>query len=271
MYIVYACAYYPIWVFVMATLVILLSALVLSIRKKDVWIFLLAIAGYAAAFSLVIIEGKETYYRSAQFLPVICGFGAMIFVWAMNSVKGKMAGFLRILACLILSVILWNQCADMNKWFYVDWQKYEAAKETVHNVAYELEKNFDTSKPIVFTGTYEIPHSITEDAYVSFSSKEYSFMRRMTEWFDEYLLGKYHRSQGMWVAQQPALSVIEWGKTAFDCNRELIKFFEMHGHCLVANRDMELYEMAIEYSLDWPSFPREGSIVDMGEYIIVHF
>lgn len=287
MYVVFGCAYYPIGIFLLATVVILIAAVVLSIRRKDGWIFFLSIAAYVAAFSLIVIEGKETYYRCAQFLPVICGLGVLMFVWSVSALGTKViscaksgmaeawrrnaAVFSRGLAWVILSVILWNQCADINKWFYVDWQKYEAAKETMHSVAYELERNFDTSKPVVFAGIYNAPVSIIQDAYVSYSSEEYKTMLKMTTWLDEHLLEKFYRAPGVWVVQQPTLSVIEWGKNAFDNNAELTKFFAMHGYNLVPNMDKELYEAAETYSLNLPSFPREGSIVDMGEYIIVHF
>lgn len=287
MYVVFGCAYYPIRIFLLATVVILIAAIVYSIRRKDGWIFLLSVAVYVAAFSLIVIEGKETYYRCAQFLPVICGFGVLVCAGGVSAFEKKLisgakngtaevrrrkiAGLSRGVACMMLTVILWNQCADMNKWFYVDWQKYETAKETMQNVAYELERKFDTTKPIVFTGIYEAPVSIIQDAYVSYSSQEYKIMLLMTTWMDEHLLEKFYRSPGVWVVQQPTLSVIEWGKNAFDNNAELTKFFEMHGYHLVPNMDMELYETAEEYSLELPAFPREGSIVDMGEYIIVHF
>ena len=271
MYVVFGCAYYPIGIFLLSTVVILTAAIVLSIRRKDAWIFLLSVAAYVAAFSLIIIEGKETYYRCAQFLPLICGVGVLVFVWGVSALGGKLSDFSRVLACVLLTAIVWNQCADMNKWFYVDWQKYEAAKETMHSVVYELERKVDTSKPVVFTGIYEVPVSIIQDAYISYSSKEYKTMLKMTTWLDEHLLEKFYREAGVWVVQQPTMSVIEWGKTAFDNNKELINFFEMHGYHLVPNMDMELYETAEEYSLELPAFPREGSIVDMGEYIIVHF
>ena len=287
MYVVFGCAYYPIGIFVLATVIILLAALIVSICRKDAWIFLLAVAAYAAAFSLVVIEGKETYYRCAQFLPVVCGLGCLMFAWGVGLVcekvnpgvtavfatawKKRAAGACRGLAVVILSVILWNQCADMNRWFYMDWQKYEAAKETIYNVAYELDKGFDTSKPIVFTGVYEIPSHIIQDAFVSYGSKEYATMQKLTNWLDPNLLGKYHKNQGVWVVQQPMLSVIEWGKTAFDGNQELINFFEMHGIDLEPCPDMATYEAAVSYSMDMPTFPQEGSIVDMGDYVLVHF
>ena len=284
MYGVFGCAYYPIFVFVLATIVILVTALWMSIRRRDLWIFLLTVAGYVAAFSLVVIEGKATYYRAAQFLPVLCGLGALLFVYAVESLISKMPGqkespqgsgakpavAVRGIAVLLLSSILWNQCADMNKWFYVDYLKYEAAKETMNQVVYELEKGFDTSKPIVFTGIYEIPPGIIAPAYVGYDTKEYTFMVNATDWLDGHLLEKFYRDQGVIVAQMPTLSVIEWGRTAFGTDGELVKFFEMHGYKLYPLVDWD-YSEAEELSASWPSFPMEGSIGDAGEYLIVHF
>ena len=43
---------------------------------------------------------------------------------------------------------------------------------------------------------------------------------------DPDLLDKYNRgSRGVWVAQTPALSVIDWGRYAFDSDAELVKIF----------------------------------------------
>ena len=274
MYGVFACAYYPITIFILASAVIVITALVVAVKRKDFWIPVLVLAGYIAAFSLVVIEGKATYYRAAQFLPVICGYGALLSMYAVYSLwkkyQKKWAVCCKAAVVVILSCILWNQCADMNRWFYVDYQKYEAAKETMYKVAYELEKHFDTSKPIVFTGTYEIPSAIIQDAYVSYSDPAYGWMINMTHWLDEHLLEKFYRSQGVWVAQQPSLSVIDWGRNAFDTNQELFKFFEMHGITLrmLEGADYEQLELD-SYSL--PEFPKAGSIVDMGDYIVVHF
>lgn len=276
MYGVFACAYYPITVFVLATLVIMVTAVWMSIRRRDFWIFVLTVAGYIAAFSLIIIEGKATYYRAAQFLPIICGLGALLLVYDASSLiekylqKSKIAVAIKGAVLLLLSAVLWNQCADMNRWFYVDYLKYEAAKETMHQVAYELEKGFDTSKPIVFTGIYEIPPSIIKDAYVGYDTKEYIWMINLTNWLDDHLLEKFYRDQGILMAQMPTLSVIEWGRTAFETDAELVKFFEMHGYQLQPLLDTD-YAVAEEMSYSLPSFPQEGSIVDVGEYIIVHF
>ncbi len=284
LYGVFAYAYLPIRIFILSAAAILVVTLVRVIRGRDLWALLLLPAAYLAAFSLLFIEGKATLYRSAQFLPVFCGYGALLFVYgiwqltgtlapkAKNTAGRKISAGVRALAVLVLAVILWNQCMDMTRWFYIDKKKYDAAVKTVDQIAMDLERDFDTSKPVIFTGNYDIPYSIVQGAYVSYSSPVYYKMKRLADLVDPDLLDKYNRgSRGVWVAQTPALSVIDWGRYAFDSDAELVKFFEMHGHQLVALEDISLYAAAEEESLDLPEYPQEGYIVDKGDYIIVHF
>lgn len=280
LYGVFAYAYLPIRIFILSAAVILVVTLVRVIRSRDLWALLLLPAAYLAAFSLLFIEGKATLYRSAQFLPVFCGYGALLFAYIIYELTGspgrgvhrKLCLGTRGIAVAVLVVITWNQCMDMTKWFYIDKQKYDAAVKTVDQIALDLERDFDTSKPVIFTGNYEIPYSIVKDAYVSYGDRKYYKMKRLTDLIDPDLLDKYNRgSRGVWVAQTPSLSVIDWGRYAFDSDAELVKFFEMHGHQLVALEDISLYAGAEEESLDLPEYPQEGYIVDKGDYIIVHF
>ena len=284
LYGVFAYAYLPIRIFVLSACVITVVTLVRVIRGRDLWALVLLPAAYLAAFSLLFIEGKATLYRSAQFLPVFCGYGALLLVYGIWQLTGnpakkakkatgrKLSAGVRGLTFLVLAVILWNQCMDMTRWFYIDKKKYDEAVKTVDQIALDLERGFDTYKPVIFTGNYEIPYSIIQDAYVSYSSPIYYKMKRLTDLIDPDLLDKYNRgSKGVWVAQTPSLSVIDWGRYAFDSDAELVKFFRMHGHQLVALEDISLYADAEKESLDLPEYPQEGYIVDKGEYIIVHF
>ena len=250
LYGVFAYAYLPIRIFVLSAVVITVVTLVRVIRGRDLWALILLPAAYLAAFSLLFIEGKATLYRSAQFLPIFCGYGALLFAYIIYEFTGspgrgvhrKLCLGTRGIAVAVLAVITWNQCMDMTKWFYIDRQKYDAAVKTVDQIALDLERDFDTSKPVIFTGNYEIPYSIVKDAYVSYGDSRYYKMKRLTDLIDPDLLDKYNRgSKGVWVAQTPALSVIDWGRYAFDSDAELVKFFEMHGHRLVACGDIDRY------------------------------
>lgn len=280
LYGVFAYAYLPIRIFVLSAVVITVVTLARVIRGRDLWALILLPAAYLAAFSLLFIEGKATLYRSAQFVPVFCGYGALLFAYIIYELTGspgrgvhrKLCLGMRGIAVAVLVVITWNQCMDMTKWFYIDKQKYDAAVKTVDQIALDLERDFDTSKPVIFTGNYEIPYSIIQDAYVSYGDRKYYKMKRLTDLIDPDLLDKYNRgSKGVWVAQTPALSVIDWGRYAFDSDAELVRFFEMHGHRLVACGDIDRYVEAEEASLELPEYPQDGYIVDKGDYIIVHF
>lgn len=216
LYGVFAYAYLPIRIFVLSAVVITVVTLVRVIRGRDLWALILLPAAYLAAFSLLFIEGKATLYRSAQFLPIFCGYGALLFAYIIYEFTGSPGRGVHRRLCLgtrgiavaVLAVITWNQCMDMTKWFYIDRQKYDAAVKTVDQIALDLERDFDTSKPVIFTGNYEIPYSIVKDAYVSYGDSRYYKMKRLTDLIDPDLLDKYNRgSKGVWVAQTPAGSL----------------------------------------------------------------
>ncbi len=276
MYGVFAHAYYPIRIFVTAACIMVVCGLYDSIRRKNPWLIVLTFGCFIASFLLVVVEGKATLYRAAQFLPVICGYGAFLVVYAAERLKSKpfLAGRAKAvygISAFFLCVVLWNQCFDMNRWFYVDWMKYQSAVDTAGQIANVLEQHYDTSKPVVFTGTFQPPKGIVGDAFVGYNTATFYRMKQWTDLVDEHLLEKFYREYGVWVAQTPALSVLDWGINAFGNDEELVRFFAMHGYQIIGNRDAELFEAALRCSIDWPGFPEEGSIQDMGDYIIVHF
>ena len=280
MYGVFAFAYLPIRIFVLAVFLMLFYGMWESVQKKNGWAIALTAGSIGVSFLLVLVEGKTTLYRSAQFVPVICGYGALLLCVAVRKICGcalfrkrdRLRQVCMGAATFGLSAVLWNQCTDMNRWFYVDDTKYEAAKEIMGRVACELESRFDVEeKPVIFTGTYQIPGELIQDAYVEYNTETFYRMKRWTDPIDEHLLEKFYRDYGVWVAQTPSLSVIEWGRYAFGDDKELVRFLYMHGHNILPCEDSGKYGEAEAYSLGLPEFPAEGSIVDMGDYIIVHF
>lgn len=283
MYFAFAWAYYPIRIFVTASFFVGLYGLYSAVRRKNPWILLLTIGCFICCFLLVPVEGKATLYRAAQFVPVMCGYGAFLAAFAVERLRkgqeglsekpnkrqdriGKLAAAVLV---FVLSAVLWNQCFEMNKWFYVDWQKYESAVSLARQIDTALKKDFDSSKPVVFIGTYTPPKSIVKNAYVDYGSETFFRIKGLTDPIDEHLLDKFYRDYGVWVAQTPALSVLEWGINAFESDEELARFFAMHGMEVKANTNKEYFDEASEYFVNMPVFPAEGSIEDRGEYIIV--
>lgn len=85
-----------------------------------------------------------------------------------------------------------------------------------------------------------------------YDSEAFYRMKRWTDPIDGHLLEKFYRDYGVWVAQTPALSVIEWGRYAFDTDEELARFFHMHGHELQPCLQPEKYGEAETVSWNCP-------------------
>ncbi len=269
MYGVFAYQYLPIAMYLLSSLIVAIYSVWKTIRNKDLGISLYMIGIFIASWMLIFIEGKVTLYRSCQFLPLFCASSFLLLFYAGRNLLKKR--YVTIATAVISAIFIWNQTADMNNWFYIDYGKYEDAKNTMNNISLELEKHYDTNKPLVFIGIYEPPMSIVQDAYVPLNSDTFFKMNRITQRIDPHLLEKFYRRHHVWVAQTPSLSVIGWGIDAFDNNAELIKFMAMHGHEFIGVDNKELItQMAITYR-DIPSWPMEGSIIETEEYIIINF
>lgn len=279
-----AYAYLPIKIFVMATSVMMIYCAVYSVVRKNPLILLSGLVIVAAPWTMQFIEGQATPYRASQYIPLVCGFSVLLVADLLCTWKkrcsSKDTGIGKVCVKTVqfmlvcgLSICTFNQCTDMNKWFYIDYLKYEDAQNTMDTVAYELEKNYDTEKPVIFVGTYQVPEGIVKEAGLNLDSKEFLKIRRIADKLDEYLKTKYYTESGRYrVVETPYLSVIHWGINAFDLtNVELFRFWEMHGHSFMMETDLEKYEQAQEKARggNMPSWPKAGYIKETDEYIIV--
>jgi hypothetical protein len=269
MYVAFAYAYLPIRVYVISVLLSFVIVFIITIRKRDPWILGLFFLGLTASYILTVVEGKATYYRAAQFLPLVCGFLVLLLFYAFSHMR-RLTLWTNRLLCVVLAIVIFRQCVDMNRWFYIDDVKYQDAIRTMQLVVYELDKRGFGDRSVVFTGQYSPPKSIVEDAFVPYGSETFYQINALTQCIDPHLLEKFYRPEGVWVAQSPSLSVIGWGAGAFGTDEELIRFAAMHGLEMIPMLDEQVYPIAIEYSWTLPHFPLEGSIVDMGDYVIIN-
>lgn len=270
-YFLNAFAYRPITILVLGFVIIFLICIVTGIRNKDIFLPLAALALPVLPACMVVIEGKDTYYRAAQYVPLIGAFAAFLLL---RLVKEHFPGFCMAVSVALASILLWNQCAEMNQWFYVDYMKYQDARNVMEQVAYDLEKGYDTAKPIVFRGAYYVPYEIAKDAYLEYDSAEYGWIRRIGDLIDPHLVEKYNAENGHGYdfAETPVNSILRWGATAFDGTAaQLGNFMKMLGHDFVIEMDLRKIDEAEKITGDMSHFPAEGYIRDCGEYIIVNF
>ena len=264
-----AIVYVPVMILVLAMMVLFCAGAGLAVYKKDGWIFAAFLAVVITPLLLALLEGNATYYRTAQYVPLVTAFAVFVLFWLSVGVKSRVIRFAGI---FLLFVLLYRQGYEMNRWMYLDAMKYEDAKRTMDSVALYIRQNLDDTLPVCVIGEYEVPEALAEEAYCPDWSKKYMLMEKLVSAVDTGLWEKYSTPEGYAAAETPLLSVVKWGARAFyGFGRELVKFWKMHGITLYEDGNQSHYEEAQKLFESGPVWPEEGSVVEADGYIIVNF
>lgn len=282
MYYVNAIAYIPVRIYLMAVVVYCVWAVYRLIKYRQLVPVLGAAAMQIIPLILVFLEGHATFYRNSQYVPIYVAFVVMLLTclleqWSAAKAAKKAAAAVwgkRLIGvwCVAIGILVYNQAYEMTQWFYVDYMKYEDARNTVNQISYELEKNYDTGKPVVFVGNYTIPEHIIDKMSVDYDSDTYALISRFLNILDPNLKACFVVQDSYSLSSEAIYSVFTWGNIAFEVwDKETHEFFAMHGHSFERIMDPEeCREIQSRYG-DLPAWPKEGSIVETDEYIIVNF
>lgn len=269
-YSVNAIAYLPIASYMFSAVVLGVSSVISAIRKKSFMAPVLWVGMMLTPFLLTIVEGQVTLYRSCQYMPFFTATGIVLLYCA--AAKYNKGPVLRYLAAAFSIILVFNHASVLNENFYVDYLKYEDAKDTLNTIAWEIEREYGKDKPIVFTGHYSTPQALLERYSVSYGSKEFGYIAAITDVVDSDLKYKYCPPYGYSYAGEVIYPLIQWGFEAFDgTNGQMIKFMEMHGHSFVTVTDKTVLEEAREIGKTMPGWPAEGSITEQDGYILINF
>ena len=274
MYYVNAIAYIPVRIYLMAVIALGIWAIYRLIRYRQSVPLLGMVVMQLIPLILVFLEGHATFYRNSQYVPIYVAFVVMVLTygleqWALGKVWGKKAVGVW---CIVIGILVYNQAFEMTQWFYVDYMKYEDAKNTVNLISYELEKNYDTEKPVVFVGNYTIPEHIVKKMYVPYDSDTYQTIASILDIMDPNLKTCFAMPFGYSLSSEAVYSVLTWGNIAFEVwDKETHEFFAIHGHEFPRIMEPEACrEIQAQYT-DLPGWPKKGSIVETKEYIVVKF
>lgn len=269
MYYVNAIAYFPVKVYVVTVVCFAVFAVYRLIRYRQIIPLLGAAAMQIIPLFLVILEGHATFYRNSQFVPIYVAFVVFVFSCRIETWKNRYA---LPAWCMLMGILVYNQAYEMTQWFYVDYMKYEDAVNVVNMISYELEKGYDTEKPVVFTGNYTIPKDIISKMCVSYDSEEYEKISVFLNLLDPNLKNCFVVQDSYSLSSEAVYSIFTWGNIAFEgWDKETHEFFAMHGHTFQRIEDAEkCREIQTKYQ-DMPAWPKEGSIIEEEAYIIVNF
>lgn len=221
--------YFPVLIFDIFSGVGLAISILQSDKKKNWMILVIFIAMFLSNFAISILQLDSVMYRTCA------SWGLFVAIIVMMTYK-----FLReykvtkILAIIAISILILQQTKTMNQLFYNDYVRYQKDLHIAYELIYDLEKDYDTSKPLVIMGTP-------------------------------------YKGIGKYGAQSNSLSVLWWGKKAFNDNgREFIKFLNSLGYDFKVPTDEE-YEKGKTEAENMGNYPKDGSIKELDDCIVINF
>lgn len=221
--------YFPVLIFDIFSLVGLVISVSESDKKKNYMILLLYIAMFLSNFAISILQLDSVLYRTCTSWGLFVAIMVMVFYKILSEYD-----LTKILATVCIFILVLLQTKTLNQLFYNDYMRYQKDLAIANQLIYELEKSYDTSKPLVIMGTP-------------------------------------YKGRGNYGAQSNSLSVLWWGKKAFNDNgAEFIKFLNSLGYDF-KRPDDEQYEKGKVEAEKMNRYPKDGSIKELEDCIVINF
>ena len=258
--------FYPITLFVLASLFFGVLVLAYTIYKKNGYIFLLGIGLYLSLFILSIPQGEVLPYRTNQMLSLFVAFALFEFCVIVQKCRYRL---IRVLGMILAVSFIYNAAFDLNGWFAFEYQKNQAELAVIDNIAYELQKGYDIdNKPVVFIGEYQLGSATLDKCSIHSGDAGYQTIKSLNDWMEIETGEQYVYTQTL------SESVVDWAIWGFSryegYNREMIRLFAARG-CQLLWGGNELYEKALEREEELNRYPVNGYIKEYEDYIVVRF
>ena len=221
--------YFPVLIFDIFALVGLVISVSQSDKRKNYMILLLYLAMFLSNFAISVLQLDSVLYRTCT------SWGLFVAIMVMVSYKILSEYDLtKIIATVGIFILVLLQTKTLNQLFYNDYMRYQKDLSIANELIYDLEKSYDTSKPLVIMGTP-------------------------------------YKGRGDYSAQSNSLSVLWWAKKAFNDNgAEFIKFLNSLGYDY-KRPDDEQYEKGKIEAETMSRYPKDGSIKELEDCIVINF
>lgn len=265
----------PITIYVFSKCVCMLLMLFFTIKKRNLWLIPLFLMLHLVNMTLVILRWDETLnmpiYRTCLSFGLYTAFLFFILLEYTSRMKAKVS-FKSISVILSVYLVI-IQAVQCDYWFSLNIRRYDEESHVLRNAAQILSREYDLSKPVAFVGEYQLSKDYLDKVYLTRGTSEFKRAEKISRLLrksivrDIYNDGSHFTPRSFTMAQ----SVINWSIGAFfEPNDTLISYFEYLGY-QIKGPTPEILAEAQSMAGSMTSFPAQGSIIDMGDYIVFKF
>lgn len=223
--------YLPITVMQIACIIMFILGIVYAVKRKNITIFLLFLGSICSLFVLSIIQGNAAPYRTCQVFQIFSAFAFMILIQSLiYTNKAKLMK--NIFICLSFLVIFY-QAKDLNKYFYLNYTRYEQEKIALVSMAERLKEQYDIeNKPVVFVGNYELSNYIIERCYIRTDTIGAKIANVLASNFNPNNEKYSEKYKYIYKPIDSNInSYLNWGTRAFsEVNTEILKWLDILGY-----------------------------------------
>ena len=243
---------------ILSTGVLLISMLVLGIRRKQILLPMLAAAALFASICISLFMGKVQPLRSCQTFPVLIGCVVLgVLLWSQGRSR-----WLRGVIVTAAVLMLCGTTLEMNNGFVANYELHTQETRVLENIAEDLLSDYPVEeKPVAFVGTVAADYEKDPRLYIREDNPLYGLIHRVSG-----KEGPYAKTQSM------ERSMLEWSAWAFsDIDGGYSVFHRLLARqgCTVIPASFDQMLEAEAQSQDMPAYPKQGYIRESDEYIIV--
>lgn len=251
----------PAFAVLFAAGIIFFVLFIIRIKKtKSFSSVLLFLGSLLPVFAMTLYRCGGAEFRTEQGMPFFVAFTA--FLLSLHVKSGKKFAQRLFASVFVFALII--QIGASNKSYWINNQRYEEEKNVILNLNSRITENFDSSKPVVFIGSYKMSDNLMEKITIDESTQYAKALRRfLTDKSYHAAIKKYDyigNSYLAWSARYP-----------FDADKpdsELYKFCNYIGVSFKQCTKEQFDEAKKKYSKIKP-YPSKDCIVETDEYIVV--
>jgi len=219
--------------------------LYLSIKKKNIIIFIIGLIVLLLPFTPIIVTGN--YLMPYRVYSIYSFVNALTFVLLYMCIKKYK--LLSEILLVIIFLIIFQQSKEMNQIFYAEHLKCENDKLFAYSIMQDLYKLNLQNKPVFFIGVRENPNI----KYIYNEANEINISIYNWDRYDKKISEIFVR-RGEKFMQELGYNLIFMPETEWIKDKEALN---------------NLYVVLEENVKNIPIYPQDGSIKDMGEFVII--
>ena len=263
-YVFVASRYYPIKIFLVATVICVAASIYATFKKRKITPLLVGVLLYASLFLLSLFQGGSMPYRSAQGISVFVSVMLfMLCVWA-----SEKHCIVKLFSWGVSGILIFNSAVDLNQWFVFEYEKNQKELQVVDSIMLDLEQiGYEPyTKPLVFIGEYQFDDWIIDSHSIQNGHVGYWNVRKINDYLG---IEPYYRYSFVDTLDN---SVLSWGISGLHeyagYNSMMYWLFRHCGYEISVGTD-EDYLWAQELLYEMPDYPVEGYIREYADCIVI--